>query len=92
MNNWQMSAEISDKVISIPAGTAVTDGAGQGYYLKPLEVSVFLDLVPDTTVGLPDLTTADAVDLTAVPVFVNHNMGAKPTGTAVLYSEGNPVE
>ena len=90
-NNFQMSADISAKVINIPAGTAVTDGTNN-YYIKPLEISVFLDVVPSNTAGVPDITSAASVDLGTVPTFTNHGMGAKPTGTVVKYSEGKPVE
>ncbi len=90
-NDWQMSADISAKVINIPAGTAVTDGTNN-YYIKPLEISMFLDVVASNTAGVPDITIASDVDLEAVPVFVAHGMGAKPTDTVVKYSEGKVVE
>ncbi|MFC1747529.1 hypothetical protein ACFL2V_01840 [Pseudomonadota bacterium] len=91
-NNFNMTTDISSKIVIIPAGTAVTDAnSGDGYYVKPLEISVFLDVVPNTTPGIPDITVADDVDLATVPGFTDHGMGAKPTGTAVLYSEGLAV-
>jgi hypothetical protein len=91
-NNWQMSQEISDKVINIPAGTEVTDSSDgtTKYYVKPLEISVFLAEVPDTTPGVPDITDADAVDLADVPNYVAHGMGDMPEAE-VKYSEGKPV-
>lgn len=94
-NDWQMSSDISDKIINIPAGTAVTDSSDDTtmYYVKPLEVSVFLGVVDGTTTpGVPDISDADAVDLSTVPDFTDHGMGAKPTGTVVKYSEGIAVE
>ncbi len=90
-NNWQMSADISAKVINIPAGTAVTDGTNN-FYIKPLEISVFLAEVPNNTAGVPDITSAASVDLGTVPTFINHGMGAKPADTVVKYSEGKAVE
>ncbi len=90
-NNWQMSADISAKVINIPAGTAVTDGTNN-YYIKPLEISMFLAEVASNTAGVPDITSAASVDLGSVPIFTAHGMGAKPTGTVVKYSEGKAVE
>ena len=90
-NNWQMSQEVADKVVNIPAGTAVTDSEGVGYYLKPLEISIFLAEVPNTTDGLPDITAAEVIDLDDVPTFTDHGMGAKPEGAEVKYSEGKPV-
>lgn len=92
-NDWQMSQEIKDKIINIPAGTEVTDASDGAtkYYVKPLETSVFLAEVPDTTPGLPDITDADAVDLANVPNYVAHGMGAMPSNVTVKYSEGIPV-
>lgn len=92
-NDWQMSSEISDKVINIPAGTVVTDAIDDStkYYVKPLEVSVFLAEVPGTTPDLPDIGAADAVNLLDVPDFVSHGMGDLPTDVEVKYSEGKPV-
>lgn len=95
-NDWQMSAEIAEKVISIPAGTPAASGE-TGFYIKPLEVSVFLDVVTSAEITaeggtVPDVTSGQAVDLTDVPTYVAHGMGAMPEDTAVLYSEGLPVE
>jgi len=95
-NNWVMDASIAEKVVSVPKGTAVSSN-GVGFYIKPLEVSVFLDLVTaaDITAAggtVPDITSGQAVDLTDVPTYVAHGMGAMPTGTSVLYSECLPVE
>lgn len=96
-NEWHMTSDIADKVIVIPAGTMVTDGGGAQYYVKPLETSVFLAEVGSGLPGLPDLAAADSVDLTTVPTFVDHNMGALPTQAngqplPVKYSEGKLVE
>jgi hypothetical protein len=91
-NDWQMSQDISDKIINIPEGTLVTDLGGVDFYIKPLEVSVFLGVVASNTAGVPDISDADAVDLSTVPDFTPHGMGAKPTGTVVKYSEGILVE
>ncbi len=41
-NNWTMSSALSQKVINIAAGTQVTDSNGVVYYIKPLQVSIFL--------------------------------------------------
>jgi len=90
-NNWQMTADLSSKVINIPAGTAVSDGTND-YYIKPLEISMFLAVVPNNTAGVPDITSAAGVDLSTVPTFTDHGMGVKPAGTVVKYSEGKAVE
>lgn len=91
-NDWQMSQDISDKVINIPADTAVTDAADDSiiYYVKPLEISVFLAEVPSNTLGVPDISDADAVDLADVPDYVAHGIGDMPEAE-VKYSEGKPV-
>ena len=90
-NNFQMTQAISDKVINIPAGTEMTDVDGVAYYVKPLEVSVFLNVVGAGTPGLPDINQADSADLNDVPGYTDHGMGAKPGNTQVLFSEGLPV-
>ncbi len=93
MNDFQISQEIKDKVINIPAGTLVSNAVdGTRYLVKPLEISVFLNEVPLSTAGLPDLAQAASVDLDTVPGFVDHGMGAKPQDAALKYSEGDPVE
>ena len=92
-NNWVMTDDIANKIINLAAGTEVTDSATDTVYLlKPLEVSQFLDLVSSDTAGLPDISQADSVDLSTVPVFVDHEMGDMPEDTTILYSEGDPVE
>ncbi len=88
-NGFVVTADIANKIINIPAGTAVTDAVDstKSYLIKPLEVSQFLDVVLDP--GTLDLTAANAVDLATVPDFVEHGMGVKPDVTTVKYSEGN---
>ncbi len=95
-NNWQMTPEIADKVITIPEGTALTAG-GVGYYIKPLETSLFLGTVTDTSITaaggtVPDVAAGTAVDLGSVPAFTDPGMGAMPEGTVVKFSEGLPVQ
>lgn len=91
-NNFNMTTEISSKIVSIPAGTRVVDSnTGDGYYVKPQEVSIFLNIVPGSTSGLPDITVANSVSLSTVPTFTDHGMGDKPTDAEVLYSEGLSV-
>ena len=85
-----MSADIRSKVINIPAGTAASDGTND-YYIKPLEISMFLAVVPSNTAGVPDITSAAGVDLGTVPTFTAHGMGAKPADTVVKYSEGKAL-
>ena len=92
-NGWEMTDDIKDKIINLPAGTRLTSVDNVEYVLKPLEISQFL--MPATGVDsslLPDLTQADSVDLETVPDFEDHGMGAMPSGTQVLYSEGIPTE
>ena len=92
-SNWVMTDDIANKVINLPAGTEVTEtSTGIAYLLKPLEVSQFLDLVSSDTADLPDISQADSVDLSTVPVFVEHEMGDMPEDTIIKYSEGDLVE
>ncbi len=94
-NNWQITQDIKDKVINIPAGKMVTDG-NENYYLKPLETSVFLETVVDPLTipvdSIPDVSQADNINLDTLPTFTEHNMGAMPTVTKVKFSEGILVE
>jgi hypothetical protein len=90
--DWDIS-NIWEKIINIPAGTAVTDSNGIGYYLKPLQTSIFLAVVSAETEGLPDLSQADSIDLDLdTPTFTDHGMGDMPAVTTVKYSEGVLVE
>src|SRR3569623_1151164 len=102
-NNWVMTADIADKAINIPEDTLVTDADGSGvqYYIKPLEVSQFLDVVTSPATGktFPDIAPANALDLSTVglPSYVEYSMGDTPTKTDgneldVKFSEGNSVE
>lgn len=92
-NGWVMDANISNKVINIPEGTLVTDTDGVEYYVKPLEVSVFLNVVGNPGGSGPDISEANNVSLdSGMPVFVEHNMGPLPANTVVKYSEGKAVE
>jgi hypothetical protein len=92
-NDWVMSDEIWGKIINLEAGTEVTEAStSTAYLLKPLEVSQFLNLVSSDTAGLPDISQADSVDLSTVPVFVDHEMGDMPEDTVIKYSEGELVE
>ena len=85
-NKFVMTADISGKIINIPAATPVTDTSGTTYRLKPLEMGEFLNVVSNPSTL--DITVANAVDLTTVPVFVEHNMGTIPSVSTVKYSEG----
>ncbi len=96
-SEWVMTRQIADKIVSIPAGTEVTDSNGVAYFVKPLDISVFLD--PITAGGIstaggtvPDITNASLADLETVPDLTPHGMGAMPTNVVIKYSEGNPVK
>lgn len=92
-NDFVVTQTIADKIINIPAGTAVDDAADSSkhYVIKPLEVSEFLTVVADPLTLGSAMTTAAAVDLLTVPNFVEHGMGTMPSVTTVKYSEGNLV-
>ncbi|MBI3773613.1 MAG: hypothetical protein HY272_13055 [Gammaproteobacteria bacterium] len=96
VNNWTMSTAISDKIISIPADTEVSDGS-VSYYVKPLEVSVFLNVVTLVDIAnagkiAPDIDLASLAILSTVPMFTEHKMGDMPANVVTRYSEGNPVQ
>jgi hypothetical protein len=95
-NDWVMTADLSNKIINLPAGTQVTESSsGDAYLLKPLQISQFLKLEDIANIAAgdePDITQADGVDLDTVPDYVEHGMGDMPQGTTVRYSEGILVE
>jgi hypothetical protein len=92
-NDWVMTEQMSNKIINLPAGTAVTDATtGAGYLLKPLEISQFLTLVTDTTgLDLPDISQGEALAPENINIFTAPVMGDMPSGTTILYSEGKLV-
>ncbi len=93
-NGYVVTTDIANKIINIPAGTAVTDATDStiSYLVKPLEVSEFLTVVADPGTLGTAMTTAGVVDLLTVPDFVEHGMGAMPSVMVPKYSEGNLVE
>jgi hypothetical protein len=95
-NDWNMTDEIADKIINMPALTELTDAvSGDTYVVKPLEISQFLNEVDEEDIAgadVPDISLADDVDLDTVPDFVEHGMGAMPSVSIVKYSEGKLVE
>ncbi len=108
-NGWSMTDQIRGKIINLAAGTEVTDAADSTvkYYLKPLEVSLFLaDTDLSTITGLghiaPTLDDATAVSLLAgdMPTYdaptpaMKNTVPTKEDGSEldVKYSEGVPVD
>ena len=91
-NNFVVDSTIKAEIVNIPEGQVLTDDASVRYFVKPLNSSVFLDIVANPS-GAPSLTTAKAMTFSDMPpsVIQDNGMSAKPTGTAVLYSEGVPV-
>ena len=97
-NGWSI-AGLGDKVRLLKAGQTVSDGTAN-YFVKPMETSLFLGIVNAFPLGdgQPDITQADGVDLTSVPDYTPHEMGAAPTTGAgggaieVKYSEGKALE
>lgn len=95
-NNWTMSQSIAGKVINIPAGTEVIDTNDVHYYVKPLEISVFLNVVDGNSLAQevkPDIAQAGTVDFNVgMPTYTEHNMGAVPSNVVTKYSEGKLIE
>ncbi len=94
-NDWTMSSALSQKVINIAAGTQVTDSNGVAYYIKPLQVSIFLAEVAQPTTGAPDVTLGSALDVGAgsalLPTFTDHGMTSVIPTATVRYSEGKAL-
>jgi hypothetical protein len=99
-NNWTMTTELKNKIINIPAGTQVTDSNSVTYYIKPLEVSVFLSQVTAADIATagktaPDVTQADSLDVTTsstlLPSFTDTGMSLTIPTADVKYSEGEAV-
>ncbi len=92
-NGWMMTPDIAAKVVHIAAGTEATGSDGTRYFVKPLDTSLFLGVVSAFPNGTqPDIAQSGNVDLTTVPSYSAHGMGATPSGTVVKYTEGNAVE
>ncbi len=85
---YQMTPEIAAKVVLIPDGQLVADGADNAYLFKALEVQEYLPVVPGAT--LADLGNAAALSLDALPAFVDGGLGAEPA-VPLKYSEGVAV-
>ncbi len=91
-NDWTMTEDIMNKIINLPAGTALESVDEVNYVLKPMEISQFLMPVDAGTSGLPDISAADDVNIDSVPDFEDHGMGTMPENTIVKYSEGIAIE
>jgi hypothetical protein len=94
-SDFNLGTSLKNKIINIPAGTQVTDATDstKTYLIKPLEVSVFLNPVTDTTgLTLPSLAAAESLDLSTILTFQDPNLGAAPTVTGTKYSEGKLIQ
>jgi hypothetical protein len=80
---FQVDDAIKAKAFSVPTGTVIGP-----YVVKQLQISEYMAL---SAAPALDLTEAAAIDLGAVPTFVEHGMGATPDPAPLRYSEGNPV-
>lgn len=94
-NDWTMSSALSQKVINIAAGTQVTDSNGVVYYIKPLQVSIFLAEVAQPTTGAPDVILGSALNVskgsTLLPTFTDHGMTSVIPAATVRFSEGKTL-
>ena len=80
---FQVDDVIKAKAFSVPTGTVIGP-----YIVKQLQVSEYMAL---STAAPLDLAEASAIDLSTIPTFVDHGMGAIPEPAPLRYSEGNPV-
>lgn len=87
-NDFELSDDIKDKIVNIPAGTQLTEtGTGKAYLVKPLEIGIILPTVSPAPAGAPDPAQANGLDLDfSVPTPTD--IGALPTGTTLKYIEG----
>ena len=80
---------MGDKVRRLTEGQVVTDSVGTRYFVKPMEMSLFLGVVTAFPNGdQPDISAADSVNLDNVPDYTHHEMGGTPTTNA----DGDPIE
>jgi len=96
--DWDITG-MGDKVRLLIEGQEVLDAAGVRYFVKPMDISLFLATATTIPNGeAPDMALADAADLDTVPDYTPHNMGAIPTvsqsggALVVKYSEGQPID
>ncbi|VAW86104.1 hypothetical protein MNBD_GAMMA16-2206, partial [hydrothermal vent metagenome] len=96
--DWDITG-MGDKVRLLVEGQEVLDAAGVRYFVKPMDISLFLATVTTFPNGeQPNMTLADAADLDTVPDYTPHSMDAAPTtnldggALVVKYSEGQPIE
>ncbi|MGA8891111.1 MAG: hypothetical protein WB493_06045, partial [Anaeromyxobacteraceae bacterium] len=82
-NGFEVSDAIKAKAFSVPSGTAIGP-----YVVKQLQVSEYMAI---SSAAPLDLTEASAIDLSSIPTFVDHGMGAVPEPAPLKYSEGKPV-
>jgi hypothetical protein len=82
-NGFEVSDAIKAKAFAVPTGTVIGP-----YVVKQLQVSEYMALSPDAPL---DLAEASAIDLSTIPTFVDHGMGAVPEPAPLKYSEGKPV-
>ncbi|MFL5247485.1 MAG: hypothetical protein ACJ79V_06635 [Myxococcales bacterium] len=90
-NGFVLMQAIADKVVVIPAGTEVVDAndATRRYLFKPLQMNEYLSIISDP--HDVDLTQAAGLDLSTVPSFVDHHIGALPN-VPLKYSEGKLIQ
>jgi len=91
-NNFELSPELTSKIVNIPAGTSLTDStSSSSYFVKPVEVGVVLPTLLNPA-NPPSLTTAETIDLTSIALPTPPAIGTKPTGLSVKYVEGTAVQ
>lgn len=89
--NWLMTDAIKEKVINLGAGKMVQEAAtGMNYLIKPLEISLFLTLTTDP--GNLNIADARNLELTEVPIYVEHGMDDMPAEAELTYIEGYPLK
>lgn len=96
--DYDIKNPVLGKLAAIPEGTELVEiGTTNSYLVKPLEVGVVLAAVTAQDISdaggtVPDLTPTAGLDVNSIPVPLGNNLGTFPTGTDLLFVEGNPVQ
>jgi hypothetical protein len=88
----QVPSILANNVV-IPDGTRLEDAQGVGYYVKAVDVGIFLGAVTVPAGQEPDMDLVEAIDLDAdLPAFTPHTLSATAPEATLKYIEGIAVE
>jgi hypothetical protein len=88
----QIASILANNVV-IPDGTELVDDQDTHYYVKAVDVGIFLEPVTVPGGEEPDMDLPEAIDLdTDLPVFTPHDLSETPPAATLRYIEGIAVE